>query len=97
MRILCMHFNCLKISGIYERKDLNMPISLPSRERCPDSFVNDCPLTNVGRYEAVLSGEALLNAGVVIKHVYCSPSLRCVQTCDSVLLGMILDNFILSV
>lgn len=34
-----------------------------------------------------LAGEALLESNTIIDHVYCSPSLRCVQTAHNILKG----------
>ena len=34
-----------------------------------------------------LQGEALLESNTIIDHVYCSPSLRCVQTAYNILKG----------
>lgn len=79
---------CFDEFGNYMRKDLNMPKVLPHRKISPDGWQNDSPLTNVGVYQARLTGEALLEAQVQIDHVYCSPSYRCVQTCTSALEGL---------
>lgn len=79
---------CFDEFGNYMRKDLNMPKVLPHRKNSPDGWQNDSPLTNVGVYQARLTGEALLDAQVQIDHVYCSPSYRCVQTCTSALEGL---------
>lgn len=35
------------------------------------------------------AGEALLESNTIIDHVYCSPSLRCVQTAYNILKGKI--------
>ncbi|XP_067616518.1 ecdysteroid-phosphate phosphatase isoform X2 [Eurosta solidaginis] len=79
---------CFDEFSNYVRKDLNMPKSLPKRQRCPDGWQNDSPLTNIGLYQAKLTGEALFESKVRIDHVYCSPAYRCVQTCISTLEGM---------
>ncbi|XP_017849837.1 protein UBASH3A homolog isoform X2 [Drosophila busckii] len=79
---------CFDEFGNYMRKDLNMPKVLPRRKNCPEGWQNDSPLTNVGVYQARLTGEALLEAKIQIDHVYCSPSYRCVQTCTSALEGL---------
>ncbi|XP_023175700.2 protein UBASH3A homolog isoform X2 [Drosophila hydei] len=83
---------CFNEFGNYMRKDLNMPKVLPHRRNSPEGWQNDSPLTNVGLYQARLTGEALLEANVQIDHVYCSPSYRCVQTCTSALEGLQLNG-----
>uniref|UniRef100_A0A182S9K2 SH3 domain-containing protein n=1 Tax=Anopheles maculatus TaxID=74869 RepID=A0A182S9K2_9DIPT len=77
---------CFDEAGNYVRKDLNMPKTLPARK--PSLWQRDSPLTNVGRYQAMLVGEGMKDAGVHIEQVYCSPSFRCIQTATSVLEGL---------
>ncbi|XP_058463645.1 ecdysteroid-phosphate phosphatase isoform X2 [Malaya genurostris] len=77
---------CFDDTGNYIRKDLNMPKSLPQRKSC--LWQRDSPLTNMGRYQGRLTGEAMKDAGVRIDHVYSSPSFRCIQTTTSILEGL---------
>ena len=72
-------------SGSYIRQDLNMPKSVPLRKKGPEGFARDCPLTVMGTLQASLVGEAMRENGIQISHVYCSPSLRCIQTCHALL------------
>lgn len=78
---------CFDETGRYIRKDLNMPVQLPNRENQPDGWSKDSPLTNIGVYQAILTGEALKEAGVDIAYAYSSPSYRCIQTCNGLLEG----------
>ncbi|XP_055524218.1 ecdysteroid-phosphate phosphatase isoform X2 [Wyeomyia smithii] len=77
---------CFDEAGNYIRKDLNMPKSLPQRRT--SLWQRDSPLTNIGRYQALLTGEAMKEAGVRIDHVFSSPSFRCIQTASSILEGL---------
>ena len=64
-----------------------MPRTLPKREDMND-YAQDCPLTQIGVCQATLFGEAVEDLNCFdIQHVFCSPSFRCIQTCDAILKG----------
>ena len=77
-------------SGIIKTPTINviLNISLFIKElyfQGPAGFARDCPLTVMGTLQATLVGNAMKENGISISHVYCSPSLRCIQTCHSLL------------
>ncbi|CAG5129594.1 unnamed protein product [Candidula unifasciata] len=78
---------CFDEKGHYQQTDLNLPKDLVKRDSYTD-FLKDSPLTEIGRFQARATGDALHKAGVDIKFVYSSPSLRCVQTAQNVIDGM---------
>ncbi|KAG7222441.1 hypothetical protein INR49_016262 [Caranx melampygus] len=82
---------CSDSKGRYVRTNLNMPPSLPLWGGQRD-YDMDTPLTVFGSTQARLVGEALLESNTVIDFVYCSPSLRCVQTAQNILKGLQQDS-----
>ncbi|CAL8359997.1 unnamed protein product [Merluccius merluccius] len=79
---------CLDSKGRYMRSNLNMPPSLPLWGGGQKDYDMDAPITVLGSTQARLVGEALLERNTLIDFVYCSPSLRCVQTAQNILKGM---------
>ncbi|XP_025090980.1 protein UBASH3A homolog isoform X2 [Pomacea canaliculata] len=77
---------CFDSKGNYTRYNLNLPRRMVPRKSFKE-FEQDAPLTEIGRCEARLTGEALRDSGVTISYVYASPALRCVQTAQEVLRG----------
>ncbi|XP_054899771.1 ubiquitin-associated and SH3 domain-containing protein B [Poeciliopsis prolifica] len=82
---------CFDSKGGYIRSNLNMPCSLPSRSGGHRDYEKDCPITVFGSTQARLVGEALLESHTTIDFVYCSPSLRCIQTAQHILQGLQLE------
>ncbi|XP_063343496.1 ubiquitin-associated and SH3 domain-containing protein B [Pelmatolapia mariae] len=83
---------CFDSKGRYIRSNLNMPTSLPARSGGHRDFDKDCPITVFGATQARLVGEALLESHTTIDFVYCSPSLRCIQTAQHILQGLQQDG-----
>lgn len=83
---------CFDSKGRYIRSNLNMPTSLPARSGGHRDFDKDCPITVFGATQARLVGEALLESHTTIDFVYCSPSLRCIQTTQHILQGLQQDG-----
>ncbi|KAM4619966.1 ubiquitin-associated and SH3 domain-containing protein B [Polymixia lowei] len=79
---------CFDSKGRYIRSNLNMPVSLPARSGGYRDYDKDCPITVFGGTQARLIGEALLESHTTIDFVYCSPSLRCVQTAQNIVQGL---------
>jgi ubiquitin-associated and SH3 domain-containing protein len=75
-------------NGKYRRINLNMPQDLPHRGNKRE-FLGDSPLTEIGQFQAKLSGEALGMEGYKIHYCYVSPALRCIQTAHQILSGKI--------
>ncbi|XP_063708323.1 ecdysteroid-phosphate phosphatase-like isoform X2 [Culicoides brevitarsis] len=69
----------------YQRKDLNMPKTLPERPNPLENWLKDTPLTNLGVFTAKSLGESF--AGIKFDKIICSPFYRCIQTCDAFLEG----------
>ncbi|CAN9510970.1 unnamed protein product [Ophioblennius macclurei] len=78
---------CSDSKGGYVRSNLNMPPSLPMWGGQRD-YDMDAPITVLGSSQARLVGEALLESSTMLDLVYCSPSLRCVQTAQNILKGL---------
>lgn len=83
---------CFDAKGRYIRTNLNMPSSLPQRSGGCRDYEKDAPITVFGCTQAKLVGEALLESNTSVDFVYCSPSLRCVQTAQNILKGLKQDN-----
>lgn len=83
---------CFDVKGKYMRTNLNMPASLPPRSAGYRDYDKDAPITVFGSMQARLVGEALLESNTAIDYIYCSPSLRCVQTAAGILKGLQQEN-----
>jgi len=78
---------CFDSSGKYTQCDINLPKNVLPRKSHKE-YLLDSPLTEVGKFHSLATGEAFKRAGISIKHVYVSPSLRCVETAQGVINGM---------
>ncbi|VDK20044.1 unnamed protein product [Anisakis simplex] len=77
---ICDHWMAKSfVNGKYERYDLNQPLELPHRNSM-SAFKNDPPLTVIGSKMCEMISEALQAKAIEFDAVYCSPSLRCIQT-----------------
>ncbi|XP_021362190.1 ubiquitin-associated and SH3 domain-containing protein B-like [Mizuhopecten yessoensis] len=74
---------CFDEEGNYKRNNLNLLRELPKRKTHLE-YIKDPPLTVIGHYQAKLTAENLLESGVTVFCIYCSPSLRCVQTATEI-------------
>ncbi|CAB1347769.1 unnamed protein product [Coregonus sp. 'balchen'] len=83
---------CSDSKGRYVPTNLNMPVSLPMWSGGHRDYDMDTPITVFGSTQAQIVGEALLESNTVIDFVYCSPSLRCVQTAQNILKGLQQDG-----
>ena len=83
---------CFDKNGNYCPTNLNMPDSVPKRSQGPSAYIKDSPLTKMGIFQAQLTGEAFVKEHLEVSDVYCSPSLRCIQTCDAFLKGCNKNN-----
>ena len=81
-------------NGVYKRVNLNLPAELPSRQSKRD-FIGDSPLTEIGQFQAKLTGEALGTEGWKMHVCYASPALRCIQTAHYILQGSLRFNWAL--
>lgn len=78
-------------NGNYKRNNLNMPHILPKRNSKRD-FINDSPITEIGKSQAKFTGEALSDESYSFQYCYVSPSLRSIQTAHHVLEAMNLQK-----
>ena len=73
--------------GNYRRTNLNMPQQVPPRASKRD-FYGDSPITEIGKVQAKLTGEALKSETFNFQFCYVSPSLRSIQTAHHILEGL---------
>ncbi|KRZ32673.1 MutS -like protein 5, partial [Trichinella pseudospiralis] len=78
--------------GVYTPLQLNHPscLQLRSNGELPegvDAWVEDTPLSNMGRAAAFLMGRALAREEETLDYVFASPAYRCVETADEVVRG----------
>ncbi|XP_005099706.1 protein UBASH3A homolog [Aplysia californica] len=74
-------------TGKYCRFNINCPRKMVPRASFKD-FNKDCPLTEIGKAQARITGEAIRDSGETVSFVYCSPALRCVETATEILKGL---------
>ncbi|XP_062590961.1 ecdysteroid-phosphate phosphatase-like [Saccostrea cucullata] len=74
---------CFDDDGRYSRINLNLPKKMLTRSNNLE-YINDPPLTEVGKLQAQLTADTLTENRITIAAVYSSPSLRCVQTATEI-------------
>lgn len=82
---------CFNDDGKYSRVNLNLPKKMLTRVNNLE-FINDPPLTEVGKFQARLTADVLLENKVTIAGVYSSPALRCLQTATEIYQGLNLQS-----
>ncbi|TKR80993.1 hypothetical protein L596_014948 [Steinernema carpocapsae] len=76
-------------TGEYFPNDLNMSPMMFNRPEGPQGFVNDAPITEIGSLNAQMIGRAIrLHDVWPLTAIFCSPTLRCVQTAASIAKGI---------
>ncbi|KAJ3648291.1 hypothetical protein Zmor_020104 [Zophobas morio] len=62
-----------------------MPDNFTKRWQGYSAYAEDTPLTKIGIFQAPITREAFKKAQLDVSHVYSSPLLRCIQTCNAFL------------
>lgn len=71
-------------SGDYRPYNKNQPKVLPKRQGGLDSFLYDPPITRRGQADSLACGKSIDQAKVQPSFIYCSPSLRCIETANTI-------------
>ncbi|KAH7727946.1 ubiquitin associated and SH3 domain-containing protein B [Aphelenchoides avenae] len=71
--------------GRYCPNDLNLPPRMFARPEGPNGYVDDTPITELGRLTGQMLGRSVRVGNTwPIHRIYCSPALRCVQTAAAI-------------
>ncbi|ESO97246.1 hypothetical protein LOTGIDRAFT_114998 [Lottia gigantea] len=80
--------NVFDEDGKYHRNNLNLPKTMYKRKNHLE-YIRDSPLSETGKHQARLTGAAFREENVSVSHIFASPALRCVETAQAFLEGLI--------